>query len=102
MRRIVRRRLNEVTYCYERQLAVKPTLQGGVDMVWVVDVSGRPTAIRVLGSTLNDHDVEACLVRRIRRWRFPKPSSGGIAFVWQRFALKTDAQGDGRNTSVEF
>ena len=38
-------------------------------------------AAAVASSTLNDAEVEACLVRKVSTWPFPTPKGGGVVIV---------------------
>ncbi|MCA9671557.1 MAG: AgmX/PglI C-terminal domain-containing protein [Myxococcales bacterium] len=82
IRRIVRRHLNIIRYCYQRQLMRNPTLQGSVWLRFVIAPSGRVASARVEArSTLKDLRVRSCIARSARRWLFPRPAGGGIVVV---------------------
>jgi hypothetical protein len=61
----------EVYYCYQQQLRKFPNLKGKVVIKLNVRPWGDCTNIKVVKSTLHDKDVEDCLVRRIKTWKFP-------------------------------
>ena len=88
IRRVVREHMNEIKYCYERQLNTNPGLAGKVSMKWVIQGRGRVQAVSVASTTVKNTKVESCLASRIKRWRFPKPK-GGIVIVNQQFVLRS-------------
>ena len=45
-----------------------------------------PTAA-VTESTLSDSNVGRCVAKSVKRWKFPKPSSGGSAMVTYPFSF---------------
>lgn len=81
IREVIRRHVNEVRFCYERELARDPSLAGRVVTHFVVSPTGAVRSAEVQSSTLESPPVEACLTRAIERWRFPAPSGGGIVVV---------------------
>ncbi len=87
IRRIVRRHINEVKFCYEKQLAQSPNIAGRVSLKFIISGAGTVQKSAVADSTLGNPQVESCMVRAARRWRFPKPDGGGIVVVTYPFQL---------------
>ena len=85
IRRVVRAHLAQVRYCYERRLAVNPTLAGQVSLRFVIGADGRVTAVTVAKDGLGDAEVASCLVARAKMWVFPQPAGGGIVTVTYPF-----------------
>lgn len=81
IRRVVRSKIAQVRYCYERQLMKNPRLAGKVTLKWVVSGTGKVVKASVASSSLNDLSTERCIEQKILRWRFPKPKGGGIVVV---------------------
>jgi TonB family protein len=81
IRRVIRRHLNEVKYCYLTTLKVNPSLAGRVVVGFVIKSDGRVTRASVVFSTLRHRGVETCLTGAIRRWRFPWSGRSGIVEV---------------------
>jgi hypothetical protein len=88
IRRIIRRHLNEVKFCYERELMHKPDLYGRVMVQFTISGLGAVVASVVQNSTMNNPGVEQCIAGAVRRWEFPKPQGGGIVIVSYPFVLK--------------
>jgi tetratricopeptide (TPR) repeat protein len=90
IRRIIRRHINEVKFCYERELTRNPSLQGRVMIQFTIGPLGNVPAALVQNSTMNSPSVEQCIASAVRRWEFPRPPGGGIVIVSYPFVLKTD------------
>ncbi|HNN96000.1 MAG TPA: AgmX/PglI C-terminal domain-containing protein [Pseudomonadota bacterium] len=88
IRRIIRRHLNEVKFCYERELVKNAGLSGRVMIQFTIAGTGSVVASAVQSSTMNNPTVEMCIAQSVRRWEFPKPSGGGIVVVTYPFVLK--------------
>ncbi len=88
IRRVIRRHLNEIRYCYvSRGLASNPKLSGQVKVQFVINTMGRVSSVAIAASSLNHPGTEACIKAAVRRWRFPKPE-GGIVVVRYPFNFK--------------
>jgi TonB family protein len=88
IRRIIRRHLNEVRFCYEKELMHKQDLYGRVMIQFTISGQGQVVASIVQNSTMNNPNVEQCIAQAVRRWEFPKPQGGGIVIVSYPFVLK--------------
>jgi TonB family protein len=87
IRRIIRRHINEVKYCYEQELTRSPDLGGRITVQFTIAASGQVIATQLQSSTVGNARVEGCTVQAVRRWEFPKPLGGGIATVSYPFVL---------------
>jgi TonB family protein len=94
IRRIIRRHINEVKYCYEQELTRKPELGGRVAVQFTIAATGQVVASVLQNSTMGNPRVENCVVQAVRRWEFPKPLGGGIVIVSYPFNF-TPAGGGG-------
>lgn len=82
--RVVKRHESEIRFCYETGLQRHPNFAGKLTARWVIASTGDVSMVEVAESSLGDPEVDACILDRIRRWRFP-PHSGGevvINFPW--------------------
>jgi len=93
IRRVVRQHMNEIRFCYEQQLAMRPDLQGRVPVSFVISPSGAVQSSAVVGSTLGNATAEQCMARAVRRWAFPTPEGGGIVAVTYPFILRSADEG---------
>ncbi|MES1208333.1 MAG: TonB family protein [Pseudomonadota bacterium] len=87
VRRVIRLHLNEVKYCYERELSKRPTLGGRVVVQFAISATGQVITSALQSSTMGNASVENCTVQAVRRWPFPKPSGGGLVQVSYPFVL---------------
>lgn len=87
LRRIIRRHINEVRYCYEKGRST--TDKGGrVQVAFVIEASGRVVSSEVESSTLGNAAVERCVASAVRRWEFPKINGGGVVVVHYPFVFR--------------
>ncbi len=94
IRRIIRRHINEVKYCYEQELTKKPDLGGRIMVQFTIAASGQVIASVLQNSTMGNARVENCTVQAVRRWEFPKPLGGGIVIVSYPFVLTPAGGGE--------
>jgi TonB family protein len=80
--RVVRANQAALRYCYESEVQRQKSLRGKVVIQWRVDRAGAVPSARVASSTLNDARVEGCLVRQVRKWRFPQPDGGEVSVLY--------------------
>lgn len=78
IRRYVRMHLPEITHCYERELVVKPTLEGTVDVQFTIGGTGDVMSVGARGI---DPNVDQCVSGVIGAIKFPQPEGAGIVRV---------------------
>ncbi|MDH5491638.1 MAG: TonB family protein [Myxococcales bacterium] len=81
IRRVIRRHINEVRFCYEQELNARPDLEGRVTVRFIISTTGTVQTAMVASSTLGNQRVEGCVAGAVRRWTFPAPEGGGIVIV---------------------
>ena len=69
--KIIRLHENEIRHCYETELMKDKTLQGKVVTVFVILPNGYVEKAEIKESTLNNKEVEQCVVEHIKTWIFP-------------------------------
>ncbi len=89
IRRVIRRHINEVRFCYEQQLNARPDLEGRVMVSFIISPTGAVQTASVGNSTINNAAVEGCIVQAVRRWTFPAPDGGGVVGVNYPFMLNS-------------
>ncbi|QQR88832.1 MAG: AgmX/PglI C-terminal domain-containing protein [Myxococcales bacterium] len=89
IRRVIRRHLNEVRFCYEQELRQRPDLEGRVSVKFIISPSGavQSSVVDAGSSTLGDNSVRSCVANAVRRWTFPAPEGGGVVIVTYPFML---------------
>jgi len=88
VRRYIQTKMDQVKWCYQQELQKNPSLQGDVNMEWLILADGSVAQVRVSGGSLGSPAVEQCLKTRIVTWQFPAPKSGGIARVVYPFIFR--------------
>ena len=86
--RVVRMFWFQIKFCYERQLRKNPRLSGKVVVRWIIGLDGRVQTANVIRTTLKNELVENCIVRRVVRWKFPRPR-GGLLIVTFPFYFRS-------------
>jgi Ca-activated chloride channel homolog len=86
IRRYVKRHIQKVSYCYEKQLLATPKLAGTVTVEFVIDSAiGHVTAVKVSG--LGNKEVETCIAGVIHDIEFPAAKGGGPVKITYPFKL---------------
>jgi TonB family protein len=88
IRRIARAHINEVRFCYNQGLVRSPALRGRVQLVYVIGEAGTVATAIVQESSLANTEVEQCIAKAVRRWKFPKIPGGGSVSVTMPFVLE--------------
>jgi Ca-activated chloride channel family protein len=85
IRRAVRRKEYQLTYCYERELLTAPKLAGTVNASFTINDGGHVSGAVAVG--LGNAVVEACIAEALKSLEFPRPQSGPVR-VSYAFVLK--------------
>lgn len=91
IRRVIRRHINEVRFCYEQELAQRPDLSGRVTVSFMISATGAVQMANVQNTTLGNARVEGCIAQAVRRWTFPAPDGGGAVLVNYPFVLESQS-----------
>ncbi|MBO6933717.1 MAG: DUF2330 domain-containing protein [Deltaproteobacteria bacterium] len=86
-RRVIRRHINEVRFCYEQGLTREPDLAGRVVLQLEVTSEGRVRASSITESEIDDDQVKQCLAQAGRRWSFPQVDGGGTVTITHPFVF---------------
>jgi TonB family protein len=81
IRRIIRRHMNEVRFCYEQGLTRQPSLAGRLVVSFMISPKGQVMSSLMQSATFNAPSVSSCVVQAVRRWDFPAPEGGGLVQV---------------------
>ncbi len=92
VRRVVRRRRNDLQYCYEQALAGAPGLSGRLAVRFTIAASGEVTSAVVESRSLDSPGLERCALQAIRRWVFPQPAGGGVVVATYPFTFGPPGQ----------
>ncbi len=78
---VIKRHMNQIRYCYQRELTKNPALGGKIVIKFVIAKDGTVSSAEKKTSTMNNGAVEQCIVGRFMRMQFPTPKGGGIVIV---------------------
>lgn len=75
----------QLTYCYEERLKENPELEGRIEVAWSIR-AGTVSNVRIVDDSTGDQALQACVVRKISRWRFDSEVSDDVTwpFVFRR------------------
>lgn len=88
IRKVIHAHRGQIRYCYELGLGKRPQLEGKLSVRFVIGPEGAVSASSVAQSTVNDAELEACVIGRVRTWRFPTPKGAGVVVVTYPFVFK--------------
>ena len=78
---VIKRHMNAIRYCYQRELTKTPSLAGKIVIKFVIAKDGSVSSANVKTSTMSNSAVESCVSGRFMRMQFPQPKGGGIVIV---------------------
>lgn len=78
---VIKRNMNQIRYCYQRELTKNPSLGGKITVKFVIAKDGTVSSATTKTSTMNSPVVESCINGRFMRFQFPEPKGGGIVIV---------------------
>jgi pSer/pThr/pTyr-binding forkhead associated (FHA) protein len=78
---VIKRHMNQIKYCYQRELTKNPALGGKVVIKFTIAKDGTVSSASTKTTTMNNSSVEQCIVGRFMRMQFPEPKGGGIVIV---------------------
>jgi hypothetical protein len=84
---VIRRHLPQIRYCYQRRLQVAPELSGKLVVRFAIARDGSVASAARKGGSLEDADVDACVIGWFRKMSFPEPPGGGVVIVTYPFTF---------------
>ena len=78
---VIKRHMNQIRYCYQRELTKNPNLGGKVTVKFVIAKDGSVSKASIKSTTMGSKAVEGCITGRFMRFQFPEPKGGGIVIV---------------------
>ena len=85
IRRYIKRNIQKIQYCYEKELLAKPTLAGTVSAQFFITPNGNVSSSNGSGV---DGSVSSCVANVIKGIEFPKPKGGGGVQVNYPFTFR--------------
>lgn len=85
----IRRYLSGIKWCYQERVQGNRTLGGKATMSFSILPNGTISDARLTNDTIRDAPLQACILTKMARWRFPQPKDGGVVEVDYPLILKT-------------
>ena len=89
IRRVIMSRAGAYQNCYERQLASKKDLNGKIEVKIMISGTGNVILSTINSTSMNNPTVENCIVRQIKKLKFPAPKNGKRVKVRYPFRFKS-------------
>lgn len=86
---IIRRRLDRIRLCYERQLNFYPKLSGKITVHFVIGKSGNVVNRSIVDDTMRNASVSQCIESEVGSWNFPAPEGGTLVNVDYPFVFES-------------
>ncbi len=74
IKRYIKRNQSKIAYCYESELLARPTIEGQIQVNFMISGSGSVVSSAAQGF---DNKVASCVASVIKNIEFPKPTDGG-------------------------
>lgn len=78
---VIKRNMNQIRYCYQRELTKDPNLSGKITVKFVIARDGSVSKAEKKSSTMGNESVESCINSRFLTFQFPEPKGGGLVIV---------------------
>ncbi len=85
VQKVIMKRINQIRYCYEKELVKTPELSGKIDVYFVISKTGRVSEAKIAKTTMKNKKVDKCIVRMIKRWKFKAPKNKGVCKITYPF-----------------
>jgi TonB family protein len=88
VQRVVMQNIAELRYSYNRRVRENPGLQGTITIRFAIDEFGKVISARLVGSTMNDPELENTVLTKVKSWIFEKiDKPGDVTEVTYPFAF---------------
>ena len=68
--------------CYKQELSKTKDLEGKVTITWIINKNGLISSpVKLKESTLNNKNMESCLIKAVKTWGFPASKDGNMTSV---------------------
>ena len=78
----IRTKMSTYKGCYQRQLQRTPSLQGTITVEFVIEEDGLVERARISSSSLNNEQVEQCIIQNLEGSQFPTPRGGTVVVTY--------------------
>lgn len=88
----IRRRLDRIRLCYERQLNFSPKLSGKILVRFAIGKTGQVMSSSIAEDTMKNENVRSCILSEVKSWSFPPPEGGTLVNVDYPFVFESSAK----------
>jgi outer membrane biosynthesis protein TonB len=85
---VIHKHMDEVRYCHESAMLYHPNANGKLLVKFSIAPNGTVESAATETSTLEDPQMENCILKKLKTWRFPKPKGGIHVAVSYPFIFK--------------
>jgi len=86
---VIRKNMNQIRYCYQRELTKNPGLKGKIIVKFTIAADGSVSKAGIKTSSMGSKAVEGCITSRFKRFKFPQPKGGGVVIVSYPFIFSS-------------
>jgi len=86
---VIRKNMNQIRYCYQRELTKNPGLKGKIIVKFTIAADGSVSRASIKTSSMGNAAVEGCITGRFKRFKFPQPKGGGVVIVSYPFIFSS-------------
>ncbi len=86
--KVIHAHRTEIRFCQDRAMASTPDASGKLLAHFSINPQGRVESARVESSTLNNSDLEQCILGKLKELQFPRPKGGVHVAVTYPFVFK--------------
>jgi hypothetical protein len=83
---------SQAKHCYDKALRIYPKLFGKTTMYFEVGASGAVLQAGIKFTTMSHQGVESCLLRVVKRLKFPKREDGRKTLITFPWVFKQDGE----------
>ena len=83
------RHASELRRCHEGTLSRSPRLHNRLVVRFTIKANGTCASPSIVSSTFADRKVGSCVLKAMRRWRFPQPAGGGDVVITYPFVFSS-------------
>ncbi|MGZ3707731.1 MAG: AgmX/PglI C-terminal domain-containing protein, partial [Bdellovibrionota bacterium] len=86
---VIHSHMDEIRYCHESAMLYSPNIEGKMVVQFAINRVGVVEMAAIQTSTLPEHGLEQCILKKMMHWKFPKPKGGTKVSVSYPFLFKT-------------
>ena len=84
---VIKKNIEPIRQCYIDGLKKNPSIQGSLQIQFIIANDGSVSKAKVKRSELKDPYIGNCIVNQFKQFTFPKPHGGGIVIITYPFAF---------------